>query len=515
MKTRCVLPVFIAMLMCVCVSVHAEEVENEDKFNWAAKEAGSIVKVSPQYPVAVEYFEDRDRMHEVFLKFFRDEYPEDKYEAINAVMLKFGFGLFDEMSEDEIVDEMMKGVLGVYDDEEDRIYVVTPELYEELRDERYDECNIDRINVDDPIFEDWYRKHQSDIVLTHESMHALQNQIHNIFEIREKFKHNDDAYFGSKTLIEGQAEFVETHYFLKALNINFNVANYINYGESWDFRLFAIIDEYVEERSKNEEHYSCDDTLTFLGWMSTIPYVWGNFFMEKVAGERGYAKTNDTFTRCPLSSEQILTSDKYFSEKDEDRPTFINLPSFDDIIDTDEWRYLDYNSMGQLKLYLLCRDLYYDPDTECQPMAEGWDGDRYVVWRNSDDEILIAWYTTWDNIDDAEEFYSFYQLANKKKNISSGNTSSGDDYNMTLAGEDSMFIQIKGQDVIILEGPLDEDGFFEFADLLWDSEKYEAAYDICSMTAAEFNDGYAGYTGENLDDNESDEGEDEDDGEED
>jgi hypothetical protein len=387
-------------------------------------------------------------------------------------------------------------VLGVYDDEEDRIYVVTPELYEELRDEKYDECNIDRIAIDDPIFEDWYRKHQSDIVLTHESMHALQDQLHDLFEITEKYKHNDDAYFGTKVLIEGQAEFVELHYFLKALNINFNPALYMNYGESWNFDVFARIDERVEERSKSDEFASCEDSLTFLGWMSTIPYVWGEVMMEKTSAEQGYSKTNDMFARCPLSSEQILTSDKYFSEKDEDRPTFINLPSFDDIIDTDEWRYLDYNSMGQLKLYLLCRDLYYDPDTECQPMAEGWDGDRYVVWRNGDDEILIAWYTTWDTEDDAEEFYSFYQLANKKKNISSGKSSAGGDYNMTLADEDSMFIQIHGADVIIIEGPLDEDGFLEYADLLWDSEKYEATYDICTMTAAEFNDVYAGYTGE-------------------
>ena len=129
-------------------------------------------------------------------------------------------------------------------------------------------------------------------------------------------------------------------------------------------------------------------------------------------------------------------------------------------------------------------------------MAEGWDGDRYVVWRNEDDDILIAWYTTWDNDMDAEEFYGFYKEAHKKKNISSGKSSSGEDYSMTLADEDSMFIQIRGADVIIIEGPLDEDGFLEFAGILWDSEKYEATYDICTMAAGEFNDVYAGYTGE-------------------
>ena len=203
-----------------------------------------------------------------------------------------------------------------------------------------------------------------------------------------------------------------------------------------------------------------------------------------------------------------MNSDKFFSEKDEDRPTFIDLPSFDDLLDTEDWRFLDYNSMGQLKLYLLCRDLFYDPVNECHPMAEGWDGDRYIVWRNEDDDIQLAWYTTWDTERDAEEFYSFYSNARQRRAGSSGKKSSGDGYHMVLDDEDSMYMAIRGKDVIIVEGPLlEDDGHEDWDAHMWEADTYEASYDICTMSAEELDDGYAGYTGEDDDDEAEDESE--------
>ena len=485
--------IVIAVLLCAGAWAQAD---NEEKMMWAAGKASGYSGLETGEAVDTEFFSDKERMKDVMRILFRRDFPEDKYQALNAVMLKFGFSLFDDESEDDIIDDYTKGILGVYDDDDKKIYVVSSELYEELRDERYDECDINEIYISDPVYEDWLMHNRPDIVLVHESLHALQDQHFDLWDWHEKYRYNDDAHLAIKTMIEGQAEYVERKYLLEALKLPDFYAQYAIYGESWNLRDFAIFDERVEEymdRADSSRGSTCAEDVSFLWWLSNVPYMIGSDFINKVENDQGASQINSVFTHCPLSSEQILNTDKFFKEETEDRPTFINLPSFEDVMDRDAWRFIDYNSMGQLKLYLLCRDLYYDPLEICHPMAEGWDGDRYAVWRDEDDYILLAWFTTWDTEDDAQEFYNFYREAWDNKGVSSGRSASGDNWRRILADEDSMYMEIDGADVLIIEGPLDEDQFDAFADVLRESEKYEADYDICTMTSDEFNDTFAMY----------------------
>jgi hypothetical protein len=498
-------PALACILACACAAAQEEETENADRMLWASGKVSKFVDLAADHPVDTEFFSTKERMKEVMRMFFRRDFPDDKYWAMNAVMLKFGFGLFEDDSEDEIVDDYTKGILGVYDDEDKKIYVVESSLYQKLRKERYEECNVDNWYASDPVWEDWWNRNRADIVLVHEATHALQDMRFNLRDWHDKYEWNDDAHLGIRSVIEGQAEFVETKYTYEALKLTDYGAAFYNYGDSWDMRLFSAVDDYIDRNS--DEFGSCRDEMTFLWWMSNVPYIFGNMIMRKIEGEQSAGRINDTYTRCPLSSEQVMNSDKYFKEKHEDRPTFIDFPSFDDLIDTDEWRFLDYNSMGQLKLYLLCRDLMYDAVNDCHPMAEGWDGDRYLVWRNEDDEIFMAWYTTWDTERDAKEFYNFFLNARGRRAGSGGASSSGDNYKLIRDGEDSSYTEIRGNSVVILEGPMiEDDGRQDFADRLWESELYEASYDICTMSAEEFDDGYIGFTGDQEEEADGDSG---------
>lgn len=479
---------------CARAAAQDDEAENADRMLWAAEKVSKYIGLTADHPVSTEFFSTKERMKEVMRIFFRRDFPDDKYWAMNAVMLKFGFGLFEDESEDDIIDDYTKGILGVYDDDDKKIYVVESSLYQDLRKERYEECNVDRWNASDPVWEDWMNRNRADIVLVHEATHALQDMRFDLKDWHDKYEWNDDAHLAIRSMIEGMAELVEAKYFFEAMNMNDYSAIFYNYGDSWNMRFFSRADEIIEQRS--EDFGTCEDELTFLWWLGNVPYIFGLFYMRKIEGEMGIGRIGETFERCPLSSEQIMNSDKYFKKKDEDRPTFINFPSFDDLIDTEEWRFLDYNSMGQLKLYLLCRDLMYDPVHDCHPMAEGWDGDRYLVWRNEDEDIFMAWYTTWDTERDAKEFYSFFENARSRRSGNSGSSKSGDGFKLVIDDEDSMYMERRGNSVVILEGPMIEDeGRQEFVNLLWESETYEATYDICTMTTEEFNDGYRGFTG--------------------
>lgn len=494
---------FICFLCFFASAGYAQDVPNGDKMLSVAEDDRKIIGISPKYPVAVEYLYDEERLQEVLRDFFRREYPGNKFQAMNELMVKFGFGLFEEQNEDEIVHDETLGILGVYDDDKKIIYIVSSELFTKLQDKEYDRCNVKRMAYSNTEWEDWMNKHQDDIVLHHEVMHALQDQEFNLTEIRKKYRNNDDAYFAIKSVIEGQAELVEEKHLLTALNIgDFPSFTYEYLSAQWDMRIFSKIDAMLEDAMKHNINNTCKtEDLTFLWWISTIPYMFGKLHMEKIEMEKGIKQTSEMFKRCPLSSEQIMNTEKFYNPESEDPPTFINLPSFDDVLNTTAWRYLDYNSLGQLKLYLLCRDLVFDPETVCHPVTQGWDGDRYLVWQNEDDEFLIVWYTTWDSEEDAKEFYDYYINAWERKGLTNGKVSSGDNWRRVLAGADSMYMEERGKDVIIIEGPLDEEGFDKMSQKLWSATKYEATYDICTMTAEQFNDSYTGFTGEDEKDN--------------
>lgn len=505
MLVRVLLVMLTVQLFFICGPAFAEsteesetqEIQNGEKMMWAAGKAGGYIDFNIKTPVYTEFPATKERMKDIMRDFFRRDYPADKFQALNAVMLQFGFTEFDLKTEDEVVDEYTKGILGVYDAEFDKIYVMSPEVYEQLKEEKYDECKYD-VSYDNPDWDAWYHKHMQDIVLVHETTHSLQDENFDLYDIFQKFKNNDDAAIAQRSIVEGEAKFTEDAYFLEALRYGTSVHWLNRYEQSWDLSYFSEIDDYVEKMSR-ERNNKCKDEMTFMWWLNYVPYIFGRTFIYKIDHEYGRGHINDAFAKCPLSSEQIMNSDKYFDEKLEDPPTFINMLSFDDLIDTEKMRYLDYNSMGQLKLYLLCRDLYFDAQTTCHDTAEGWDGDRYIVWRDEENNILLAWYTTWNNVNDAEEFLKFYNDAWARKTITGSTQRSGNGWRTATAGNERMYVEIKDKDVIIIEGAISESGINKITERLWTSEKYQAGYDICSKTAAEFADKYPGYTGEDGD----------------
>lgn len=498
MRWICCVALLAVGLFC-SVWTRAEDVPNGDKMLKAAEAVQRYTGLKPKRAAAVEFLADETRMREVFRNFFHKEYPEDKYQAMNALMLKFGFGLFENDSEDEIIKNQTRGILGVYDHDTGIIYVVSADLFHKIEDTYNEECNLRHMTYSDPETRDWWNKHLAEMTLVHETTHAIEDQYYDLGSFETKFKHNDDAYFAIKSVSEGMASMVEDSYTTQLTGWTVDSI----YGLNWELKDFARLDAQIEKNADSNGMGTCKSSnLTFLWWMTQIPYFFGELNMFKVRSEQGKEKMGDMYVKCPLSSKQIMNSERYFNKDKEDLPTFVNLPSFDDLIDTAAMRYLDYNSMGQFKLYLLCRDMYLDAETTCVDAVKGWEGDRYLVWRNADDEIVYVWFTTWANENDAEAFYDFYLRAWNEKKVGDGARENWDNKVRVMADEESMQVERRGTDVAIIEGPLDKDKYDAFSDRLWTATKYKATYDICTMAAADFHDGYVGDTGEKKEESE-------------
>jgi hypothetical protein len=490
--------------------------QNEDKVSWASKIVKQYLGLDNLKPVPLEYVDDIDTFKKLIYDYhFGDK--ADRADGLFALSEEFGFSVSDNYSMDELLEEYAYATFGIYDERNDKLYVITPGLFEALKEKRYNKCDLREEDSDYIKYQDWRRQNLSNIVLVHVAAYMAQDQAYGLDSLYRKFQNNDDAALALRCISVGQGDIVREEYMKNELNVKnlflpdedmlhpslqsspthsgpVPMLRYSedSYGDRWSIKDFAGIQGSLSEYfTILGEH--CDEDLSYIWWMRNFPFIFGGRFMNKVRVEKGWKATGDVFKRCPLSSEQIINSEKYFDPVKEDLPTFINLPSFDDVLDTNQWKYLDYNVVGQAFLYLICKTLQFDEENFCTEAMDGWDGDRYIVWNNADNDILLAAYTTWDSPEDSSEFFHFYDKAWSARGPYAGaRTTTGDDKIMISGKGQSMLVERRGNDVIVIEGPVAEEQMQSMAETLWMSGKIEATYDICTMPEGDFKDEYPG-----------------------
>lgn len=509
---------FIFAIAVVFFTQNRAQSANEDKALWAAGIVKQYLGVGGAESAPLEYMDDLDTFKGIIFDYHFGRKAEQSggFFALNE---HFGMTLFQDYSPDELLEEYAYATFGIYDEEKNALYVITPELFESMREKRYNKCDIREEDADYIKYQDWRQQHLSDIVLVHVATYMVEDQAFGLDSLYRRFGNNSDAATAIRSISYGLGDIVREEYMKDSLNVKNRIIpagdkqrpslqgmsphagpapelRYADsvYGDRWSIQDFAGIQggmsEYFSILGEN-----CDENLSYIWWTRNFPFIFGGRFMNKVRVEKGWKATGDVFKRCPLSTEQIINSEKYFDPAKEDLPTFITLPSFDDVIDTGAWEYLDYNVAGQALLYLICKTLQFDEKNFCIEAMDGWDGDRYVAWNNKDNNILLAGYTTWDSPEDASEFFHFYDKSWDMRGRSGGTRSAGENRIMITGKDFGLYLERRGSDVVGIEGPVSGDVLENMAETIWNAEKEEASYDICTMPEGDIDDGYVGMTG--------------------
>jgi hypothetical protein len=121
-----------------------------------------------------------------------------------------------------------------------------------------------------------------------------------------------------------------------------------------------------------------------------------------------FSTLDASFRAPPLSTEQILHPEKYLSARP-DWPVRLDLDArataLDGAVGVTEGGpgVVDTNTLGEAGIRWLLETMPSTPRATVARAAEGWDGDRYRVWRE-DAAVFGAWTTTWDRAADAREF---------------------------------------------------------------------------------------------------------------
>jgi len=221
------------------------------------------------------------------------------------------------------------------------------------------------------------------VTVTHELVHALQDQYVNLDSVQNATGDND-RQTAAQAVFEGQAVYVQLQVMLGSGNVAVTMPG------GWDRVRQMIRDNQASMPIFAGAPLVMQETLIF-------PYLSGAEFIKTYTDrEHGVP-----YQHMPVSTEQILhPATAYFGH--EDMPLHVRfnaIPSITHVYD---------NDLGEFETRLFLYQ-HLDNQDDATRGAAGWAGDRYEVFRTATGEG-IAWATAWDSRSDAADFY---ELARK------------------------------------------------------------------------------------------------------
>jgi len=221
-------------------------------------------------------------------------------------------------------------------------------------------------------------KDMAQLTITHELVHALQDQYISLDSV-QKIRDDNDRLSAAQSVFEGQAVYEQISIMLGGSNIAINLPG------GWD-----RIREMIRENQGSMPIFAeapkvIQETLIF-------PYLSGAEFYRNYKERKPGAMI---YQDMPVSTEQIIHPAAFFVTKD--NPTRVTLGTLSNANKVYE------NDLGEFETRLFLFQQLNDQN-EAVRGATGWDGDRYAVV-NTPQGQGITWLTVWDSPVEAGEFF--------------------------------------------------------------------------------------------------------------
>lgn len=380
--------VLVLPLLSACTYLPARDFDRGDiqqQSDAIVREVSRVRDLELKQPVPAAK-KDRDSLKEALLQETEEEWTEldDKNER---AMKAFGLLPADLELKRYEVDLMKEQIAGYYDPRKKEFFSIdrssgsTKEKDEDDTGSRFAEVHT----------------------LTHELSHAIEDQHFDLEATRKPHEADEDASLAVLSLVEGSAEESGWDSELSLYGWPLSTTGPI---------LRSVIGVYTELNELLEELVDDDDidpalkqslealhsAPPILSTTLQFPYTRGFTFVNRVRSEFGWEAVDAMYRDPPESSEQILYPERYFDRRD--RPVAIApaSPPFD-------WKEVHQNTLGMLGMQIL---LLAFGGEHAAARAEGWDGDRYVLWQAGDRDV-VGWVTVWDEEGQAEDFAETYE----------------------------------------------------------------------------------------------------------
>ena len=226
------------------------------------------------------------------------------------------------------------------------------------------------------------------VVVSHELVHALQDQYVQLDSIITQQRRNDRRS-AAQAILEGQATVAQIPVLMPEQK-----PDTLPLGWFWQQRSVM-----ARQQAQMPEFARAP---LWLREGLIFPYLGGADFM--VWYRRKYFDRS-VLEAMPTSTEQILHPDRYASH---DEPTEIKFLA----AGPDTVQYED--NLGEFETRLLFQQHLGD-EAEAARLAAGWDGDRYQVLGHPGGADALVWYSVWDDAAAADRFANGLERAWKKR----------------------------------------------------------------------------------------------------
>lgn len=264
-----------------------------------------------------------------------------------------------------------------------------------------------------------------DSLLTHEFVHALQDQHFDLLKLLVVRPYNFDRTEAVFAVVEGDA---------------MNVQRRAEEGDAYARKSLEEISRqetvrFGEYRKEMAQLFPPLLTETFV-----FRYRDGARFVETVRRRGGERAVDELFRRPPVSSEQILHAEKYLSNETP-REVVLN----EEVFGEHGWRAVASTPLGEIgaRGLLMARV----GEQEAVRAAAGWGGDRAFLFERTGGggTPLFIWKTVWDRPLDAEEFFRAYASQKLERGADAAQVSWREDGRTTLVRRD-------GDALIVIRG---------------------------------------------------------------
>ncbi|MEO8620878.1 MAG: hypothetical protein ABI625_07425 [bacterium] len=267
------------------------------------------------------------------------------------------------------------------------------------------------------------------ITITHELVHALQDQYVNLDSI-QKATSDNDRLSAAQAVIEGQAQFEQLSIMVGGSS---NIALRVGGRDK--------IREMIRENQSSMPVFATapmviQESLLF-------PYLAGADFVQRFKEKKGKA---NPLANVPRSTEQILHTDAYFGTPS-DEPSVITLPAPRGVTKVYE------NDMGEFGVRLFLFQHLKDEQVAGRS-AVGWDGDRYVVVQSAAGKGIV-WALVFDTTVEAAAFSDAMIRATTKRTATAERVEAGGGATIRPKGRTiSVFPRIIGGRAVVIYSDL-------------------------------------------------------------
>jgi hypothetical protein len=270
-------------------------------------------------------------------------------------------------------------------------------------------------------------------VLSHEIAHAIADQNYNLGRFIKQGRKSDDGATARLAVMEGQATWLMSEVLARKM------------GQSLKDSPALLAAMSGVSDSGAGQFPVFDNSPLYLRQTLVFPYTKGMLFQHAAFVRDGQTGFAEVFLKPPVSTQQILHPEKYFSGV---KPTNPDLPA---VKLPKSFKNLVNGSLGELEHGILLEQ--YGGKSAAAEIAPHWRGCNFALMESKKaNRIVLLYSSEWDSEESARLYFQAYRqmLAKKWKQMTVAAESAD---SVTGTGDDGRFeLRLKGAIVTSVEG---------------------------------------------------------------